>query len=97
MLLGAAQLAGRASLSPSDPSKETATGAPALKAFLTFLAANVLSQFYRAFPAAIAPELSPERGFDPRALGDLQTLWIAGFVASRRRSPSSACISPSPG
>jgi len=51
-----------------------------LTAFLTFLAAYVLSQFYRAFLAVIAPELSHDLGLDPQALGNLQAVWIAGFV-----------------
>jgi len=51
-----------------------------MRAFLTFLAAYVLSQFYRSFLAVIAPELATEVGLDPQALGNLQALWIAGFV-----------------
>jgi len=51
-----------------------------MRAFLTFLAAYVLSQFYRSFLAAIAPELATELGLDPQALGNLQAFWIAGFV-----------------
>lgn len=51
--------------------------------FLTFLAAYVLSQFYRSFLAVIAPELAAEIGLDPQALGNLQALWIAGFVLTQ--------------
>jgi predicted MFS family arabinose efflux permease len=54
---------------------------PRVKPFLTFLAAYVLSQFYRAFLAVIAPEFSVELGLNPRTLGNLQGLWILGFVA----------------
>lgn len=54
-----------------------------MRVFLTFLAAYVLSQFYRSFLAVIAPELSAELGLDPQALGNLQALWIAGFVATQ--------------
>ena len=50
-------------------------------AFLTFLPAYVLSQFYRSFLAVIAPELAQELALDPQALGNLQAFWIAGFVA----------------
>lgn len=50
-------------------------------AFLTFLAAYVLSQFYRSFLAVIAPELALELALDPQALGNLQAFWVAGFVA----------------
>lgn len=49
--------------------------------FFTFLAAYVLSQFYRSFLAVIAPELARELALDPQALGNLQAFWIAGFVA----------------
>ncbi len=52
-----------------------------MRAFLTFLAAYVLSQFYRSFLAVIAPELARELALDPQALGNLQAFWIAGFVA----------------
>lgn len=52
-----------------------------MRAFLTFLAAYVLSQFYRSFLAVIAPELANELALDPQALGNLQAYWIAGFVA----------------
>ena len=52
-----------------------------MRGFLTFLAAYVLSQFYRSFLAVIAPELAQELGLDPQALGNLQAFWIAGFVA----------------
>jgi predicted MFS family arabinose efflux permease len=52
-----------------------------MRPFLTFLAAYVLSQFYRSFLAVIAPELAAEIGLDPQALGNLQAFWIAGFVA----------------
>ncbi len=51
--------------------------------FLTFLAAYVLSQFYRSFLAVIAPELAVEIQLDPQALGNLQALWIAGFVLTQ--------------
>jgi MFS family permease len=52
-----------------------------VRTFLTFLAAYVLSQFYRSFLAVIAPELAREMGLDPQALGNLQAWWILGFVA----------------
>ncbi len=51
-----------------------------MPAFLTFLAAYVLSQFFRSFLAVIAPELGRELALDPQALGNLQAFWIAGFV-----------------
>ncbi len=51
--------------------------------FLTFLAAYVLSQFYRSFLAVIAPELALELNLDAQALGNLQALWIGGFVLTQ--------------
>lgn len=51
-----------------------------MKAFFSFLAAYVLSQFYRSFLAVIAPEFSRELHLDPQSLGALQAYWIAGFV-----------------
>ena len=53
-----------------------------MRIFLTFLAAYVLSQFYRSFLAVIAPELSTELSLGPQALGNLQSFWILGFVAT---------------
>jgi MFS family permease len=49
--------------------------------FATFLAAYVLSQFYRSFLAVIAPELAHELALGPQALGNMQAFWILGFVA----------------
>lgn len=54
-----------------------------LRVFLTFLAAYVLSQFYRSFLAVIAPELAKELMLGPQALGNLQALWVLGFVATQ--------------
>jgi predicted MFS family arabinose efflux permease len=54
-----------------------------VRIFLTFLAAYVLSQFYRSFLAVIAPELAQELALGPQALGNLQALWILGFVATQ--------------
>ncbi len=51
-----------------------------MPAFFTFLAAYVLSQFFRSFLAVIAPELGRELALDPQALGNLQAFWVAGFV-----------------
>ena len=41
----------------------------------------MLSQFYRSVLAVIAPELGLELGLGPQSLGNMQALWIAGFVA----------------
>jgi MFS family permease len=54
-----------------------------VRIFLTFLAAYVLSQFYRSFLAVIAPELAAELSLGPQALGNLQALWILGFVVTQ--------------
>ena len=48
-------------------------------AFSGFLAAYVLSQFFRSFLAVIAPELSHELALDPQSLAGMQTAWIVGF------------------
>ncbi len=54
-----------------------------MQSFITFLAAYTLSQFYRSFLAVIAPELARELALGPQALGNLQALWILGFVATQ--------------
>ena len=54
-----------------------------MRIFLTFFAAYVLSQFYRSFLAVIAPELARELALSPQALGNLQAVWILGFVATQ--------------
>jgi len=54
-----------------------------MRIFVTFLAAYVLSQFYRSFLAVIAPELARELALDAQALGNLQAFWIVGFVATQ--------------
>lgn len=54
-----------------------------MRVFLTFFAAYVLSQFYRSFLAVIAPELARELMLGPEALGNLQALWVLGFVATQ--------------
>ena len=54
-----------------------------MRIFLTFLAAYVLSQFYRSFLAVIAPELAKELMLGPQGLGNLQALWVLGFVATQ--------------
>ena len=52
-----------------------------MRAFLVFLAAYILSQFFRSFLAVIAPELGRELGLDPQALANMQACWIWAFVA----------------
>lgn len=54
-----------------------------MRIFITFLAAYVLSQFYRSFLAVIAPELARELALGAQALGNLQAFWILGFVATQ--------------
>lgn len=54
-----------------------------MRVFLTFLAAYVLSQFYRSFLAVIAPELAHELSLTPQDLGNLQAFWILGFVVTQ--------------
>ena len=52
-----------------------------MRAFVVFLFAYVLSQFYRSFLAVIAPELGSELGLDALALANMQACWIWAFVA----------------
>jgi len=54
-----------------------------MRVFSTFLAAYVLSQFYRSFLAVIAPELATELALSPQDLGNLQAVWILGFVVTQ--------------
>ena len=56
---------------------------PVMRVFVTFLAAYVLSQFYRSFLAVIAPELARELALSPQDLGNLQAFWILGFVVTQ--------------
>lgn len=57
--------------------------AAVMRVFVTFLAAYVLSQFYRSFLAVIAPELARELALSPQDLGNLQAFWILGFVVTQ--------------
>jgi predicted MFS family arabinose efflux permease len=52
-----------------------------MRAFLVFLFAYILSQFFRSFLAVIAPELSGELSLGPQALANMQASWIWAFVA----------------
>ena len=54
-----------------------------MRAFLIFLIAYTLSQFYRSFLAVIAPELARELALSPQNLANMQALWIAGFVLAQ--------------
>lgn len=51
-----------------------------MMAFAVFLAAYILSQFFRSFLAVIAPELAAELALTPADLGDMQALWVLGFA-----------------
>ena len=50
--------------------------------FAVFLLASA-SQFFRSFPAVIAPELSSELSLGAHTLGNMRAWWIAGFVAAQ--------------
>lgn len=54
-----------------------------MRVFAVFLLAYTLSQFYRSFLAVIAPELAADLALSPQALGNMQALWILGFVAAQ--------------
>ncbi len=49
-------------------------------AFSALVSAYVLSQFYRAFLAVVAGDLSRDLGLGPAALGDLSAIWFATFA-----------------
>lgn len=51
--------------------------------FLVILFGYVLSQFYRAFLAVIAADLSRDLGLGPGALGNLSAIWFISFALSQ--------------
>ena len=53
------------------------------KAFLVLLLGYVLSQFYRAFLAVIAADLSRDLALGPAALGNLSAIWFATFALAQ--------------
>ena len=53
------------------------------KAFLALLLGYVLSQFYRAFLAVIAADLSRDLALGPAALGNLSAIWFATFALAQ--------------
>ncbi len=52
-------------------------------AFLVLLLGYVLSQFYRAFLAVIAADLSRDLVLGPAALGNLSAIWFATFALAQ--------------
>lgn len=52
-------------------------------AFLVLLLGYVLSQFYRAFLAVIAADLSHDLALGPAALGNLSAIWFATFALAQ--------------
>jgi len=51
--------------------------------FIVLLFGYVLSQFYRAFLAVIAGDLSVDLGMGPAALGNLSAVWFASFALAQ--------------
>ena len=51
-----------------------------MPAFLALLFAYVLSQFYRAFLAVVASDLSRDLGLGPAELGMISAVWFAAFA-----------------
>ena len=51
--------------------------------FLALLSAYVLSQFYRAFLAVIAADLSRDLALDPAALASLPAAWLLAFALAQ--------------
>ncbi|MEZ5774176.1 MAG: MFS transporter [Hyphomicrobiaceae bacterium] len=54
-----------------------------MTAFLVFLIAYTLSQFYRSFLAVIAPELATEIGLSAADLGNISATWFWVFALSQ--------------
>ena len=54
-----------------------------MRTFLVLLLAYVLSQFFRAFLAIIAENLTRDVGLDARQLGDLSAIWFASFAIAQ--------------
>jgi predicted MFS family arabinose efflux permease len=54
-----------------------------LKSFLVLLFAYTLSQFYRAFLAIVAGDLSRDLGLDAADLGALSAIWFAAFALAQ--------------
>lgn len=54
-----------------------------LRTFLVFLAAYILSQFYRSFLAVIAPELARDIGLTPADLGTMSAIWFGAFALAQ--------------
>ena len=54
-----------------------------MKNFLVFLLGYVLSQFFRAFLAVIAPELGRELGLSAADLGNISAVWFAVFAIAQ--------------
>ena len=52
-------------------------------AYVALLAAYVFSQFYRAFLAVIAPDLSRDLGLGPNELGQLSAIFFAVFALAQ--------------
>ena len=51
-----------------------------MPAFLALLFAYVLSQFYRAFLAVVASDLSRDLGLGPAELGMISAVWFVTFA-----------------
>lgn len=51
--------------------------------FIAFLAAYLLSQFFRSFLAVIAPELAADTGMTAAGLGLVSSAWFAAFAVAQ--------------
>jgi sugar phosphate permease len=51
--------------------------------FLVLLLAYVLSQFFRAFLAIVAADLSRDLGLDAARLGEVSAIWFATFAVAQ--------------
>jgi predicted MFS family arabinose efflux permease len=54
-----------------------------VKVFLVFLAAYIFSQFYRAFLAVVAVDLSRDLSLSPAELGNISAVWFITFALAQ--------------
>ena len=54
-----------------------------MRTFLVLLLAYVLSQFFRAFLAVVAGDLSRDLGLGPADLGAMAAAWFWAFAAAQ--------------
>ena len=68
---------------PVDPLSSAVPDPQPVIIFLVFLLGYVLSQFFRAFLAVIAPELATELGLDAATLANISAIWFVVFALAQ--------------